>query len=284
MAKRQADFAGSWYPAGEKECRRTIEDYASASIPCPVAARPGVGGIVPHAGWVFSGKIACNVIKCLKDETAPDTIVLFGRHLHAGSRNYIMQEGLWETPLGDLEIDSDLAAGLVAKFPFAVETASHYEQDNTIELQMPFIKYFFPDAKILPIGVPPAAKSLMIGEGVVELAEMTGKKLLVVGSTDLTHYGSNYGYTPKGKGKEALEWVKHENDRKVIELMVKMDAAGVLRESLKNHNACCSGAAATAMAAAKRLGADRGERLIYATSYDVRPDNSFVGYVGIIFH
>jgi len=65
--------------------------------------------------------------------------------------------------------------------------------------------------------------------------------------------------------------------------MLAMDSEGVIEESLKNHNSCCSGAAATAIAAAKRLDAKRAEKLIYTTSYDIRPNSSFVGYVGIIF-
>jgi AmmeMemoRadiSam system protein B len=238
---------------------------------------------LPHAGWFYSGKIACNVIKCLKNAATPDTFVIFGRHLHPGSNNYIMKEGLWATPLGDLEIDQELAESLVSEFPFTVETPSRYEQDNTIELQLPFIKYFFPNIKILPIGVPPTVASLKIGKRVAEITEMLGRKTMILGSTDLTHYGYNYGYTPKGVGEEAINWVKNENDKRIVDLMVEMDAEGVVEESLKNHNACCSGAAATAIAAAKALGAKKGEKLIYATSYDIRPDSSFVGYVGIVF-
>ncbi|MFC1822197.1 AmmeMemoRadiSam system protein B [Thermodesulfobacteriota bacterium] len=281
---RSADFAGSWYPGSEKECRRTIEEYVRTGIPCPSTDDEPIGGIVPHAGWVFSGKIACNVIKCLKGETIPDTVILFGRHLHAGSRNYVMKEGRWETPFADLEIDQDMGGRLAREFDFTVETMSSYEQDNTIELQLPFITYFFPGAMILPLGVPPASASLEIGERVIELAAEQGKRVIVLGSTDLTHYGYNYGYTPKGVGEEAVEWVKQENDRKVIDLMLELNPDGVIRESLQNSNACCSGAAATAIAAAKKLGATRAERLIYTTSYDIRPDSSFVGYVGIVFY
>jgi hypothetical protein len=110
-----------------------------------------------------------------------------------------------------------------------------------------------------------------------------GRETIILGSTDLTHYGYNYGYTPKGVGEEAVNWVKNENDKRVVDLMVAMDAPAVVEESLKNYNACCSGAAATAIAAAKGLGAEKGEKLVYCTSYDIRPDSSFVGYVGILF-
>jgi AmmeMemoRadiSam system protein B len=283
MVKRKSDFAGSWYPGTESECLEVIEAFSKENVPCPSTQTQKRGGIVPHAGWFYSGRIACNVIKCLKDDTTPDTVVLFGRHLHPGSPNYLMKEGLWATPLGDLAIDQELGERLASEFSFRVETASNYEPDNTIELQLPFIRYFFPDVKILPIGVPPAVASLRIGERVAELSEMMGRRTLILGSTDLTHYGHNYGFTPKGVGKEAVDWVRNENDRIMVDLMLAMDAEGVIHESLKRSNACCSGAVAAAMAAAKGLGAGHGHKIVYATSYDIRPDASFVGYAGIVF-
>jgi AmmeMemoRadiSam system protein B len=283
MAVRRSDFAGSWYPGNEADCRREIEAFCKESLPCSPAEKERAGGIVPHAGWFYSGKIACKVIECLRSDKTPETVVIFGRHLHPGGSNYIMKEGAWATPLGDLEIDHELADRLTSEFHFHVETASRCEPDNTIELQLPFIKYFFPDSKILPVGVPPALNSLKIGQRVAQLSIEMGRETIILGSTDLTHYGYNYGYTPKGVGEEAVNWVKNENDKRVVDLMVAMDARGVVEESLKNHNACCSGAAATAITAAKGLGAEKGEKLIYSTSYDIRPDSSFVGYAGIVF-
>jgi AmmeMemoRadiSam system protein B len=283
LSTRKPDFAGSWYPSKESECRKLIEEFSRGAIPCPATGRKAVGGIVPHAGWFYSGRIACNVIKCLKGDAPPDTMVVFGKHLHPGSRNSIMKEGRWATPIGELEIDQELAEELLDGLSFVVETDAHHEQDNTIELQLPFIKHFFPEVKILPIGVPPTMASLKIGKRLGEIAETMGRKILILGSTDLTHYGYNYGYTPRGGGVDAVQWVKNENDRRVIQLMLKMDAEGVIEESLRNYNACCSGAAATAIAGAKRLGAMEGLELLYSTSYDIRADSSFVGYVGIVF-
>ncbi|MBN1103265.1 MAG: AmmeMemoRadiSam system protein B [Deltaproteobacteria bacterium] len=284
MTARRADFSGSWYPSKEPECRRVIEEFAKTAEPCPPGKGKFVGGIVPHAGWYFSGRVACSVIQCLSSGGGfPETVVIFGRHLHPGGRNYIMKEGRWATPLGDLEIDRELGDQLSSRFSFVVETPSRYDQDNTIELQLPFIKYFFPDAKILPVGAPPVLRSLEIGESVAEIAETVGRRIMVLGSTDLTHYGHNYGFTPMGTGPEAVQWVRNENDKKVVDLMLKMDGRVVIEESLRNYNACCSGAVAAAIAAAKRLGAVEALKLSYTTSYDIRPDSSFVGYVGIVF-
>jgi len=283
MGVRRADFAGAWYPGTESECRKIVESFSEGSVTCSSFKHGLLGGIVPHAGWYYSGQIAFNVIKCLKDDGLPDIIVIFGRHLHPGSGNYIMKDGAWNTPLGDLEIETGLAERLISEFKFNIETSLRYEQDNTIELQLPFIKYLFPDVKILPVGVPPKASSIRIGERIAELAEDTGKKIFVIGSTDLTHYGYNYGNVPKGTGKKAVEWVKNENDKRMIDLILDMNPEGIISESLANSNACCSGAVAAAVAALKKMGALRGEKLIYRTSYDIRPDDSFVGYVGVVF-
>jgi MEMO1 family protein len=283
MGARKADFAGSWYPGTESECRKVIEAYLHESVPCPPFQKGALGGIVPHAGWYYSGQIAFNVINCLKEAVPPDVIVIFGRHLHPGSPAYIMKEGSWSTPLGNLEIDSDLAERLTAEFKFAIETATRYDQDNTIELQLPFIKYLFPDVKILPVGVPPKSASIGIGERISEIAAETKRKIYVIGSTDLTHYGYNYGNMSMGTGKKAVDWVKNENDKRMIDMILKMDPQGVISESFANSNACCSGAVAVAIAAVKKLGATRAEKIIYRTSYDIRPDDSFVGYAGIVF-
>jgi MEMO1 family protein len=282
MARRKADFAGSWYPAKASDCEKIIEGFSQSSVSCPSGGRK-IGGIVPHAGWVYSGNIACNVVRCLSEEPPPDTIILFGKHLHPSSPNYMTKDGTWATPFGDLEIDEELGERLSTEFPFRIETADRYEEDNTIEIQLPFIKYFFPNSRILPIGVPPSDASLRIGERAAELAGSLGRKLMVVGSTDLTHYGLNYGFTPRGVGEGAVQWVKNENDRRLVDLIVQLDPEGVIHESIRNRNACCSGAVATAIAAARKLGADRAEKLVYSTSYDVRPDHSFVGYVGVVF-
>lgn len=282
MDVRRADFAGSWYPARRSDCVKVIESFLKETKDCPEGAA-AVGGIVPHAGWVYSGKIACNVIHCVRGEPSPDTCVIFGRHLHPGSENYIMKEGAWSTPLGDLEIDAEVAEEVAAEFSFRIETPRRYEQDNTIELQLPFVKYFFPETRIVPVGLPPKRGSLEIAKRVIEIATRKGRSCRVLGSTDLTHYGYNYGFVPKGTGPEAVSWVKNANDKRIVDVMVKMDPEALLTESLANHNACCGGAAAAATAACQALGAKKAVTLDYYTSYDVRPDASFVGYVGMVF-
>jgi AmmeMemoRadiSam system protein B len=279
---RRAVFAGSWYPSSASDCEQEIKGFLAEGQRVPLPQRKLVGGIVPHAGWYFSGSIACNVIHCLKGQAEPDVIVVFGMHLHPDSPCHMMAEGSWETPFGEIPVEEALAAELAKKFAFTLETPNRFTQDNTIELQLPFIKYFFKDARILGMGVPPNTHSLKIGKAVAEISDQMGLEARVIGSTDLTHYGHNYGFVSQGTGTKAVNWVRNQNDRRVIEAMLALDPEKVIREALANQNACCAGAAATAIETAKCLGAERADQVAYATSYDKSPGDSFVGYVGIV--
>ena len=279
---RRSMFAGSWYPSSASDCEREITGFLAEGKNIKPTDRKLVGGIVPHAGWYYSGSIACNVISSLKRDDTPDVIVVFGMHLHPNSDCYLMAAGAWETPFGEIPVAEGLAAELAKKFPFSLETPDRFTQDNTVELQLPFIKYFFKDAKIIAMGVPPNLNSLKIGKAAIEIAKLMGLTVKVIGSTDLTHYGSNYGFTSKGSGRKAVDWVRTDNDRRVIEAMLALDPVKVIDEALASRNACCAGAAATAIEAAKLLGADQADEIAYATSYDKSPGDSFVGYVGVV--
>ncbi len=282
MEVRPAVFAGSWYPSSETGCRSQIEEFLGQIDTSHLEGKNYLGAIVPHAGWFYSGALACNAIALLPGQQPVDVVAVFGMHLHPASRIRIMTSGAWETPLGVLQIHEQLAGALARRFDFQIETCNHFSQDNTIELQLPFIRHFFPEAKIVPVGAPPRDESLEIGASLVRLARQEGLEIRIIGSTDLTHYGYNYGFTPRGSGLEAVEWVRQENDRRIIDAMQAMDPAAVIKEALANQNACCSGAAAAAMAAVRQLGAKQADIVAYATSYDKSPSDSFVGYVGMV--
>jgi len=118
---------------------------------------------------------------------------------------------------------------------------------------------------------------------VVETAREMGLTIKVIGSTDLTHYGPNFGFTPEGKGEAARTWVDESNDREAINKMIALDAPYFTQEALKRHNACCSGAVTATLAAAHALGITKGVEIAHTTSYDKSPSDSFVGYTGVIF-
>ncbi len=282
MHTREPAFAGSWYPDTATGCRREIEAFL---VERPLAALPRSpqAGIVPHAGWFFSGSLACHIIGLLQDDPSPDMVVVFGMHMHPASTPVIMTTGAWRTPLGDLPIAEDLATHLAAQFEFEVESPTTPNRDNTIELQLPFIRHFFGAVPIVPIGVPPSSEALRIADAVVVYARDHDRRVKIIGSTDLTHYGPNYAFTGKGRGETAVKWVREDNDRRFIDALLALAPGRVIDEALRRQNACCAGAAAACVEAAMGLGAREGRLQAYANSHDKSPGDSFVGYAGVVF-
>ncbi len=286
MEIKKMAYAGSWYPADAKECEKSIQRFLK-DLPGPLPGGDFPGGIVPHAGWYYSGSIACRVIASLKsDEDSDkkiDTIILFGAHMHKQSEPFILTHGFVETPFGDIEVDENLAGKISSGISLRKRSPFKFPDDNTLELQLPFIKYFFPDAKIVICGVAPSFFASIIGSMVVEEAKNLSRSIKIVGSTDMTHYGPDFGFTPAGTGEKAVKWVKDENDRNAINAMMEMDETKIIAQGLDNKNMCCAGAAAATAAACKKLGASKSIELDYATSFDKSGGDSFVGYSGILY-
>jgi hypothetical protein len=287
---RPADFAyQGWYPYTEENCLRQIHLYEKKVSSCPSSESQGRGGIVPHAGWAFSGQLAFHVISCLLTGKKPDTIVIFGKHSNPSQdasrrRNSIMLSGQWETPLGSLTVDSDLADYIQKQADLVVETEDEYEFDNTIEVQLPFLKYIFPDVKILPLGVvEPTLESLSLGSLVIQGVHTLHRKVKLLATTDMTHYGPGYGFSPKGMGEQAVNWVEKNNDKKMIDLFLHMKSEEILTESAQNRNCCCPAAVASMITALKEINVHNGVLLDYFTSYSIRPSADFVGYAGVLY-
>ncbi|MFH2007387.1 MAG: AmmeMemoRadiSam system protein B [bacterium] len=272
-----------WYPGDAETCSSQLEQYLDELDSLPIPDQPLRAGIVPHAGWMFSGALAGRTIGALAKKGAAETVVLLGGHLGPRSPSWVLQEGVWETPIGDLKTDTELAAAIAEKTPLEAIGPAEYRPDNTIELQLPFLRYAFPEARLVTAGVPADSDCVTTGRSVVQAAHALGRKILVVGSTDLTHYGPNYGFSPAGSGEDAVRWVKEENDRRAVDLMQRLAADTLLAEALDKHFCCCPGATAATLAAARELGATQGHVLSTLTSYDVRPGSSFVGYASVVF-
>ncbi|MFH1155897.1 MAG: AmmeMemoRadiSam system protein B [Pseudomonadota bacterium] len=280
MERKHMSLAGTWYPDSPGKIKEEIRTFLSGYT------APGdkmfTGGVVPHAGWYFSGSIACRVWASLT--AGVDTVVLFGMHMLTHSRPCVLTRGGLATPLGDLPVNESLASALAGRTGASALTPGDFPDENTLEIQLPFVKYFFPDAAIVTAGVPAdASKARAMGEVVVDAARELGISIVVVGSTDLTHYGSNFGFTPMGQGSKALDWVTRHNDRMAVDALLARGVDSIVSQGLANHNLCCPGAAAAATAAAVKMGSDTSVEVAYATSYDMSPGTSFVGYAGVLY-
>jgi hypothetical protein len=275
--------ARQFYPG---DCRAQIEHFLK-NYQVPERPAMPVGGVVPHAGWVFSGAVAARVFKCISAKTFPDTFILLGAvHTWKPRGNSIYSHGSWATPLGEVQIDEEVAETLLDVLgEDIIDDPSAHDGEHSLEVQLPFIKHLCPEASIVPIAIPPDESAHITGRKIGEAVSEMGKKIVVIGSTDLTHYGDSYGFVPFGYGEEAKRRMK-ENDAGIIELALRMRSAEIRKEAQKNHNACGSGALAAAVAAAKAMGAEKGYLLEYTTSYDMMPEGDFemaVGYAGIVF-
>lgn len=301
MSTRKPIVAGQFYPGDRDEClaelRASLEE-ANGLSPVPPGA-PGsvpasiVAGIVPHAGWMFSGAVAALAFRAIRSAAATvETFVLCGTaHGYFGSEPADDDSDAWECPLGSVAVDLSLREQLVQRGVVRLDRAAH-RREHSIEVQVPFVAHLFPQAKILPVTVPPTHAAIALGEALAEaMAERpaAGGRMVCIASTDLTHYGPRYGFTPMGNGSEGLHWASEVNDRAFIDLAVDLDAEGVLATGIENGNACGPGAAAAAVAAGRRLGVQRGCLLAHTTSNEVMlrkmgsAGRDSVGYAAIVF-
>lgn len=284
MAVRQPDFAGTWYPSTAEACTRMFESFEPECRDFNEEYEL-IGGLVPHAGYHYSGRLAYNVMREMVRHRSDqaDTVVLFGGHMGPRSPTTIFTEGEFWTPLGNLPVDEDLAQVLCRDMALVSEIPQSYEKDNTIELQLPMIAYTQLARQVLVIRPAPVPDTLGLAARVVEWAGMLGRRLAVIGSTDLTHYGPNYDWAIKGLGAVAETWVRTENDKAFIDLACHFNTDKIMTDAMEKRNACCPGAAAAALECGHLLGSPGAHLLTYGTSNDVRQDVSFVGYAGMVF-
>ena len=291
MQKRKPIVADQFYPARTEECVDEIKqclEEATLNMPLPEKI---VAGIVPHAGWTFSGSTAAIVFAAIKKKHPKvDTFVIFGAaHSYMGHPPAVYDKGSWLTPFGEVAIDEALADAIIES-KTAISDRSAHDSEHSMEVQVPFIQYLFPSAKILPILTPPDENAISLGEIVGSIISSDDeRKIICLGSTDLTHYGPRYGFAPMGTGKDALKWAMDVNDKLFIDYSLKMQPDKILETAEENYNACGAGAAAATVAAAKTLGKKKGILLAHTNSNEIMlrkmgsSSQESVGYAAIVF-
>jgi AmmeMemoRadiSam system protein B len=269
MNLRESFLPMGWYPRDSGEISRFLSGIA-----------PGKGqslaAIAPHAGWRYSGKIAARAVAALGGTV--ETLVVIGGHLPAGYPALFAMEDAVSTPLGPMTINAALRAALLKE----LDGAEDRFRDNTVEVLLPMARFFFPGAALIWLRLPAQLRSFDAGKAIAAAAAKLGCAIAVLASTDLTHYGPNYDFTPKGTGPDALRFVREVNDRGFIDAVIAGDPAAVLERAQADSSSCSAGAVLGAMgfASARNLGAAR--LLEYGTSADgVEGVDSFVGYAAM---
>jgi len=236
--------------------------------------------ISPHAGWYYSGRLAALGAASLKP--GAQTIVVLGGHLPAGTPVLFAMEDAVRTPFGHMLIDDELRSDLIKE----LDGAEDRYRDNTIEVLLPMVHYFFPKAQVIWLRLPADIQSFASGKLISQIAAKLDRNINVLASADLTHYGQNYGFSPQGSGKTALKWVREVNDAAFINAVKSGDNNEVLRCAVQDSSSCSAGAVLGVMGFAKAEGLGSAQLLEYATSADIDngeiPD-SFVGYASIAF-
>jgi len=247
-----------------------------------------IGGVAPHAGLVYSGPISAHTYYRLAKDGRPETFVILGVS-HGGNPGFAtMFDAVWRMPMGDVNVDSELAKAIIRHSEFVDINPQAHEGEHSIEIQLPFLQYVYGgEFKIVPITVGYGDYEMCenVGIAIAEAAKDLGRDIVVLGSTDFTHYGALYGYTPAGirPFERVLKWI-YETDHSLIESIISFDARGLIRRVRENNYTMCGYLpVATMIIAAKNMGASRGELLKYATSYDVQGSTDvIVGYASIV--
>jgi len=227
--------------------------------------------LVPHAGYVYSGHVAGAVLSRI---ALPRKIVILGvRHFPRGEPAAILSSGVWRTPLGDAPIDEALAAALRGECPLLREDSVAHAGEHSLEVQLPFLQVLAPGFSFVPValGTIRFEELVSVGEAIARVLVAAGEDVLLLTTSDLNHYED-----------DATTRVK---DGKAIEQLLALDARG-LYDTCRNAeiSMCGLGPAVAMITALRRMGAERGELVRYATSADVSGDmDAVVGYAGMIF-
>lgn len=263
---RKPVVAGSFYPASPSKLEEMIAGMVDDSAP----REEVVGLICPHAGYIYSGPVAGAAVSRIR---FTDTFIIMGpNHTGLGKPFSIMTCGTWETPLGNVEIDAELAQKLVGNSSYLEEDVNAHLREHSVEVQIPFLQHFKKDVRIVPMVLSHASGSIYkeIGLEIAEVLNGLERDVIILASSDMTHY-------------EPEEQAKRK-DNAAIEAILRLDEDELLERIAEQNITMCGYAPVVALiSAAKAMEARRAELVRYQTSGEASGDySSVVGYAGLI--
>jgi len=288
---REPAVAGVFYPADSARLRRMVEGFlkeAAPQVPERLRGKRPVALIVPHAGYQYSGATAAWAYKLLEGSPAPRRIILLGpsHYVYLRGRASVSPYAACATPLGQVPVDRGACEALL-ELPECVSEPAAHVREHSLEVQLPFLLAVWDrPPKIVPLVVGDVR-----GEALKRLAEglgrVAGEDALFVASSDFTHYGAAFGFTPfEGlRGRELVQKVR-ELDQGAISLIERCDGQGLLQYCDRTGATICGRAAiALMLEAISRRGPLESVSLRYVTSADVTGDYSrLVAYHAHVFY
>jgi AmmeMemoRadiSam system protein B len=276
---RKPAVAGSFYAGDSKSLNMQIENcflhkIGPGEIPAVNPKRENniIGLVSPHAGYMYSGPVAANGFHKIALDGTPDTIIILGpNHRGFGEDISIMVEGKWETPLGKLEIDTDIAENILKNSKIIKNDTRAHQYEHSIEVQLPFIQYIFgKDIKFVPICMTRQDINTDIEIAQSICSSVVGKNILIVASSDFTHYETQE--YAENVDKQAINAILEFNPKKLYNMIYR-----------QNLTMCGPGPITAMLITSKTLGAKKAELLKYATSGDITGMyDQVVGYASLI--
>ena len=268
---RKAVISGTWYPGDPKVLKEEINDFYAQAPDAKISGRI-YGLIVPHAGYIYSGQIAAFAYKTISQETFDDVIVIGPSHRAFFRGVSIYDRGGYETPLGVVPVDINLAKDIMAQSDITFYMPEAHSQEHSLEIQLPFLQVALGQFRFVPLvmGEQDRGTSEDLARSIVKAVK--GRSVLIVGSSDLSHFHSY---------EKAVKL-----DSMVLKRIENMDGRGLLEDLERNlSEACGGGPAAVTMMISEQLGANKSKLLKYANSGDVTGDRgSVVGYASAVFY
>jgi len=277
---RRPTQAGSFYAGDAEALKRQVEscflhEFGPGKIPTVDVKGPRkiIGLVCPHAGYVYSGPVAANAYSELALDGKPDTVVILGpNHTGYGSALALMDEGVWRTPLGDVEVDTLVARELLRETGLVDVDELAHRFEHSIEVQLPFLQYLYGNEfKFVPVcfRLQNLASAEEVGNALAEV--LAERNAVIIASSDFTHYEPQANAARKdGAALKAVEAMDAKQFLSIIES--------------QNVTACGYGPIATLITAAEGLLAKEAKLLRYETSGDITGDkSSVVGYAAVTF-
>ncbi len=267
---RHPAVAGRFYPADPDELRTEALDFLSQPLSTNQAPLRALGCIAPHAGYMYSGHVAGAVFACI--DVPKRCIVLCPNHTGMGRPLAMMSEGAWQTPLGDVPLNAELAHALKSQFPALQEDSAAHRAEHAAEVELPFLLLRQPELSFVPIALGTGQFEILehLGNALADVIAAQSDRVLIVASSDMNHYES--------------DTVTRAKDHWAIERILSLDPRGLFDVvTQQNISMCGFGPAVAMLTAARQLGAKSAELVKYATSGDISGDrNMVVGYAGVV--
>jgi AmmeMemoRadiSam system protein B len=267
MTTRPPAVAGSFYEASPERLRAQVQACFAAN-PKLAKKERFVGGVVPHAGLMYSGHVAAAFYAMA--ELPKRYIILCPNHTGIGHYAAINREGDWRTPLGNVQVDTALADALLAKTRLLADDWKAHAKEHSLEVQLPFLQQLVGNFTFVPIclAAPNYAFCIEIGNAIADVVK--DQPVGILASSDLNHYEN--------------QEVTLTKDQAAIDQVLALDPEALWRVVDEEDISMCGFIPTTTMLiAAKKLGATNAKLIKHATSGDINGDYSHVvGYASVL--